>query len=152
MGAIIVYLFLCSLSGTVGYAIGSIHHRGGAGFWWAAIFGPFAWPFLLLLRDLRPRCSECKGRVPEGAARCMHCGVAFQDDEVEADTTDATQPVWPRSDEYESVRAQLALSSDVDLQQIAESEAGEFKPEVIAIAGELLALRAAARKEELQDG
>jgi DNA-directed RNA polymerase subunit RPC12/RpoP len=57
----------------VGGVIGSTRNNGGAGFCLGALFGPIGWIIVFCL-DNRPKCSECKEPINEGATRCPHCG------------------------------------------------------------------------------
>lgn len=37
------------------------------------ILGPLGWLLIVAFADHRARCPECRGVVPAGARRCMHC-------------------------------------------------------------------------------
>jgi len=62
------------IGGFVGYIIGSQRGRAGEGAIMGAVLGIIGWFLLLAGPDGRPKCRSCKGTVPEGATKCMHCG------------------------------------------------------------------------------
>lgn len=64
------------LGGLVGAAIGSNKGRSGAGFVLGALVGPIGWLLIAFGPDETPGtlCPACKGKVPDGAVKCMHCG------------------------------------------------------------------------------
>jgi|GEM_PF-1616246 len=60
------------ISGIIGAVIGSTRNNAASGFFLGALLGPIGW-LLAFVVDRRPVCPACKGHVPEGAAKCMHC-------------------------------------------------------------------------------
>jgi predicted nucleic acid-binding Zn ribbon protein len=66
------------LNGAIGAALGGVF-RGQAvqGAAVAIVLGPIGWIGVFGLRDVRPKCPECRGVIVQGAKRCRHCGVAF---------------------------------------------------------------------------
>ena len=58
----------------VGFALGKLRAQPGAGTLLGATLGPIGWLLIFTLADKRPRCSECRGIVIDGATRCRHCG------------------------------------------------------------------------------
>ncbi len=65
-----LWILICPL---VGAAIGQRVNNAGMGMVLGLLFGPLGW-LLVLIDDKRPQCPECKGRLPDGARRCKHCG------------------------------------------------------------------------------
>lgn len=58
----------------IGAAIGQKKGRLGAGIFFGFLLGPIGWLVIAVGPDNRRKCPECKGVVPEGARKCMHCG------------------------------------------------------------------------------
>lgn len=60
----------------VGAAIGQSKGRAGAGFFFGLLVGPIGWLIVAIGPDLNPArlCHACKGKVPDDATKCMHCG------------------------------------------------------------------------------
>lgn len=60
----------------IGAAIGQKKGRTGAGFLFGFLLGPIGWLIVAVGPDMSPGrfCPACKGKVPEGATKCMHCG------------------------------------------------------------------------------
>jgi hypothetical protein len=77
-------LFWMVLSGIVGAVIGSSRKSTGAGFVFGALLGPLGW-IIALFNDNRSKCPECKGRVPDGARKCLHCGSKIELVEVQTE-------------------------------------------------------------------
>lgn len=71
-----VYWTWLILGPLVGAAVGQRKGRAGAGFFFGLLLGPIGWLIVALGPDLAPArlCSACKGKVPDGATKCMHCG------------------------------------------------------------------------------
>lgn len=44
---------------------------------WGFFLGPVGLAVILLAADRRPKCRECRGVIPEGARKCMHCGATL---------------------------------------------------------------------------
>jgi hypothetical protein len=70
-------LFLAIVFGIVGAAIGASRKNAGMGFVLGALLGPIGW-IVTLFVDHRAQCPECKGRIPDGARKCLHCGSAIE--------------------------------------------------------------------------
>jgi hypothetical protein len=60
--------------GGIGALIGRARGRISSGLVWGVLLGPLGWLVTALLPDHRLECPLCKGTVPQGAVRCMHCG------------------------------------------------------------------------------
>jgi len=60
----------------IGAAIGQKKGRAGAGFFFGLLLGPIGWLIVAVGPDITSgrMCPACKGKVPEGATKCMHCG------------------------------------------------------------------------------
>lgn len=63
------------VGGTVGFLTGRARGKERHGAAWGLALGPVGWLITLCSSDLRRRCAECSGVIPDGARRCMHCGV-----------------------------------------------------------------------------
>lgn len=62
------------IGGFVGALIGQTKGRTGDGFLLGALLGIIGWILILAGPDKRNKCPQCRGPVPQGAAKCMHCG------------------------------------------------------------------------------
>lgn len=70
-----LYLLLWIIIGAlVGTVIGQQKDRAGAGLLFGLLLGPIGWLIIAAGPNLKPKCTECGGIVPEGVNRCMHCG------------------------------------------------------------------------------
>jgi hypothetical protein len=58
----------------IGALIGKYKGRADSGVLWSALLGPIGWIVVALMEDLRPKCPHCRGVIPAGARKCMHCG------------------------------------------------------------------------------
>ena len=59
----------------VGLIIGRAKGNEKAGMLWGAFLGPLGWIIAALtIKDTRNPCPKCKGPMPQGATKCMHCG------------------------------------------------------------------------------
>ena len=67
-----LYAVLCNMF--AGAWIGSFRGRSGLGFLLGFFLGPLGWFVVLNMNDKRLKCSHCKGHIPAGALRCLHCG------------------------------------------------------------------------------
>ena len=70
---IFFWIIICPL---VGGLIGHTHNNASGGILMGLLLGSVGWLIVALLDDREP-CPECKGRVPDGAKRCPHCGAVF---------------------------------------------------------------------------
>ena len=61
----------------IGAAIGQNKGRLGAGLFFGLLLGPIGWLIVAVGPDNRRKCPQCKGAVPEGASKCMHCGATL---------------------------------------------------------------------------
>ena len=66
-------VFSCIVSGIVGAVIGSSRNAIMTGFVLGLLLGPIGWIISIFI-DYRAQCSECKGRIPDDARKCLHCG------------------------------------------------------------------------------
>ena len=73
----IIFLLWIFVSPVIGYAIGKTRNCPLVGALLGLLFGPLGW-LLAFLNDRREQCPQCRGRVPDGAVRCLHCGSAFE--------------------------------------------------------------------------
>jgi hypothetical protein len=62
----------------IGAAIGQTRKSAGMGAVLGLLFGPLGWILVLVAVDGRPKCPDCKGRLPDNARKCMHCGTTLQ--------------------------------------------------------------------------
>ena len=69
-------IFGSIVSAIIGGLIGATRNNAGSGIVWGALLGPIGW-ILVLFLDQRTKCPECRGPVPKGANRCLHCGFEF---------------------------------------------------------------------------
>jgi predicted amidophosphoribosyltransferase len=69
----LIILFWVIIGALIGAVIGASRNNPSGGFIWGALLGPVGW-ILVLFLDERPKCPECKGSIPEGARKCLHCG------------------------------------------------------------------------------
>lgn len=60
--------------GLIGYLLGRLRGVPGWGAVGSILLGPIGWLAILASSDQRLKCPDCKGAVPEGARKCMHCG------------------------------------------------------------------------------
>jgi hypothetical protein len=72
--SLLMFAIIC---GMIGAFIGQSRKCGVTGFIAGLFLGPLGW-LLVLFNDQRRQCSECKGRIPDDASRCQHCGVVFE--------------------------------------------------------------------------
>jgi hypothetical protein len=72
-GTVLRLIFGAIVSAIIGGLIGATRNNAGSGIVWGALLGPIGW-ILVLFLDQRAKCPECRGPVPEGAHRCLHCG------------------------------------------------------------------------------
>ena len=78
IGILILYGLMMSLfSVLVGALIGKHKGRIASGFVWSLLLGPLGWLIVALMKDLRPKCSECGGVVVSGARKCKNCGATL---------------------------------------------------------------------------
>jgi hypothetical protein len=70
-------LMIAIICGMIGASIGQSRKCGVTGFSAGLFLGPLGW-LLVLFNDQRRQCSECKGRIPDGASRCQHRGVVVE--------------------------------------------------------------------------
>jgi len=75
-------LFLAFIGTAVGFLLGRMKGRPGAGTLWG-LFGPIGWLVVARGSDLRPKCPSCGGVVIVGAAKCLHCGSALSSEASE---------------------------------------------------------------------
>ena len=67
--------FWVLFGGLVGAAIGSTRRQIFSGLVWGVILGPIGWVIVFMLPDLRAKCPECRGSLPDAQVRrCRHCG------------------------------------------------------------------------------
>jgi len=69
-----VYLLIIAIGAAIGKAAKG---RPGAGALFSALVGPFGWLIALVIKDLRPRCPDCKFVTPAGARKCGRCGASL---------------------------------------------------------------------------
>lgn len=69
----VLILFWLGIGAVVGGIIGGSRNNGAGGVVLGALFGPIGW-ILVFFMDNRAQCPACRGRVPDGAMRCQHCG------------------------------------------------------------------------------
>ena len=67
-------LFWILIGAGIGYAIGKSKGRPMAGAVWGALLGVIGWIVILIGPDYGRKCPECRGRIPDDARRCLHCG------------------------------------------------------------------------------
>lgn len=74
MNQVMVVLLLWGLIGAlVGAAIGKNKGRPEAGAIFGFLLGPVGWLLVAVGPNMLRKCPECRGVIPEGASRCMHC-------------------------------------------------------------------------------
>lgn len=69
---VIVFVWLL-FGGLIGGMIGANRGRDTSGVILGALLGPVGWVFIACVRDLRPRCPECRSVIAKHATRCIHC-------------------------------------------------------------------------------
>jgi len=70
-----VMMLYAALLGGPGALIGNFHNQARAGFCLGLLLGPLGWLIAALLPTHYDHlCRTCRGGVPPGARRCMHCG------------------------------------------------------------------------------
>ncbi|MDE2105032.1 MAG: hypothetical protein KGL39_47780 [Patescibacteria group bacterium] len=72
----ILLFFGLVLSALVGAIIGRARRNPLTGALLGLLLGPVGW-LVAWVDDRRAQCPECRGRVPDGARRCLHCGYEF---------------------------------------------------------------------------
>lgn len=70
----LVALFVATISGFFGVAIGSQRNLATLGFWLGFWLGPLGWILACIWPEPGKPCPECCGTVAVGARRCRHCG------------------------------------------------------------------------------
>ena len=60
--------------GIIGYFLGGLRGIPGSGALASVLLGPLGWIAIFISKDERLKCPDCKGAVPDGARKCMHCG------------------------------------------------------------------------------
>lgn len=74
-GELGVYLGWFVLFIAIGAAIGrAAKGRPGVGAFLGALLGPLGWIVVLLFKDLRARCPECRRVIDPVARKCGGCG------------------------------------------------------------------------------
>ncbi len=73
---------------------------------------------------------------------------SFREASVQYRKDSDAEAVRRDAETLESVRGRIALSSDDELRRIVDGGTGDFKPEVVDLAAELLALRNAVEKDD----
>lgn len=71
---VVVCLVSVLIFALIGRLIGKKRGRGGGGAAMGALLGPVGLVGAAFLPDKRRQCPACKGHVPDGARKCMHCG------------------------------------------------------------------------------
>ena len=61
------------IGGLTGALVGRARNRQQEGAFFGVFLGPIGWLLVLLGPDHRRVCPDCRGVVPEGASKCMHC-------------------------------------------------------------------------------
>lgn len=77
-----VILILAFVGAAVGFLLGRVKGRPGAGTLWG-LLGPIGWLVVAQGSDLRPKCASCGGVVIAGAAKCLHCGSNLSSESTE---------------------------------------------------------------------
>ncbi len=76
---LIYLLFWLIIFGGIGALIGRNKKRELAGFLWGMFLGPLGWLLVAVGPDYSRKCPDCKGKVPDDAKKCKHCGATLQE-------------------------------------------------------------------------
>jgi len=57
----------------VGALLGKMRGRIISGVVWTIVLGPIGWLVVLLMKDLRPACPQCKEVIKPDTRTCPHC-------------------------------------------------------------------------------
>jgi len=72
-----ILLGWCGIGGLIGYLCGQARGRASDGFFLGLLLGIIGWLLILIGPDERRKCPACKGAIPDGARKCLHCGESF---------------------------------------------------------------------------
>ena len=70
----ILILFWIFIGGIVGGMIGAAKNRTEVGIAMGMLLGFIGWIIVAVMPANTPQCSQCLGRIPFGAKKCLHCG------------------------------------------------------------------------------
>jgi hypothetical protein len=100
-----------AIGGLVGAVIGASRKNFLFGFVVGFLLGPIGWVIAAFV-DRRKQCPACKGRIADGATKCLHCGST-----IAVEQAPAEPPVAPESppkkeftiDDYEKWKSEKGI-------------------------------------------